>query len=171
MSNKIGSRRTHKATPRSAGAAPAHTKRTQPRAATWPSSSFASSKASTVELHPQQPVVASAIRFDASNPEVRAFAQSRGWAQPGLKTTVFQADLVYSTDGWKTTHTAPLQYLMNGQQGFILRDLPEGTPVEYAVHAQVGVSHDNFYSLDERADLWANNGGQNYRGASGSVVG
>lgn len=113
----------------------------------------------------------SAVRFDATNPDVQAFAQAQGWNQPGQRVAVVKADLVYTTDGWKTTKTAPLQYLYNNYQGFILRDVPKGAQIEYAIHAEVGVSHDGFYSLDQRADTWFNNGGQNYRGTTGDVTG
>lgn len=170
MSNKIGSNRSSRAAraakPESRKA-PSKPVASKPAA---PSSTFEAQKPSQVQLNPQPAVVASALRFDAGNPEVQAFAQSKGWSRPGLKTTVFQADLVYTTDGWKTTHTAPIQYLQSGYQGFVLRDVAEGTPIEYAVHVHAGVSHDNFYSLDEKADFWANNGGQNYRGVAGSVL-
>ena len=105
---------------------------------------------------------ASALKFDAHNPDVQAFAQSQGWTLPGQKVGILRADIVYTTDGWKTTHSAPIQYLYNNSQGFLLRDVPKGSKIEYAIHAEVGVSHDGFYSYDESKDVWFNNGGGNY---------
>lgn len=113
----------------------------------------------------------SSLKFDASNPDVRAFAEAQGWNREGQKVGILKADLVYTTDGWKTTKTAPLQYLYDNERGFVLRDVPKGTPIEYAIHAEVGVSYDGFYSYDQRADTWFNNGGSNYRGTTGDVTG
>ena len=113
-------------------------------------------------------VNASALPFDSSHPEVRSAAQRLGWNRPGLKVSVPSADLVYTTDHWKTTRTAPIQYLYNYRQGFLLWGVPIGTTVEYAVHAKLAMSRDNFRSYDDRADVWINNGGygKNYLGVT-----
>lgn len=122
-------------------------------------------------MGPATPPPSSALHFDANLPDVQTFAASKGWNLPGQKVGIIKADLVYTTDNWKTTKTAPLQYLYNNSQGFILRDVPPGTKVEYAVHAEVGVSHNGFYSYDDRADVWFNNNNQNYHASSGDVTG
>jgi hypothetical protein len=113
----------------------------------------------------------SALKFDAHHPDVQAFAKAQGWTLPGQKVGILRADLVFTTDGWKTTHSAPIQYLYNNSQGFILRDVPKGANIEYAIHAQVGVSHDGFYSYDESKDVWFNNGGGNYHAQTTDVTG
>jgi hypothetical protein len=115
--------------------------------------------------------VASALRFDAGNAEVRHFADGKGWNRAGVKFTVSQADLVYTTDSWKTTRVATIQYLLSGYQGFILRDLAVGTEIEYAVHAEVAASTDGFRSYFDRDWMWANNGGHNYLGRTTDVAG
>jgi hypothetical protein len=115
--------------------------------------------------------VASSLRFDAHHPDVQAFANAQGWNLPGQKVNVVKADLVYTTDNWKTTHSVPIQYLFNNYQGFVLRDVPKGTQIQYAIHAQVGVSHDGFYSYDDVKDTWFNNHGWNYQSNTGDVTG
>lgn len=114
---------------------------------------------------------ASSVKFDTNNPELEAFAASKGWNNANTQVGITSADLVYTTDDWKTTRSVPLQYLFNNDRGFLLRDVPPGTNVEYAIHAQVYSSHDHFRSADERADVWLNNGGQNYHAVSGDPSG
>jgi hypothetical protein len=110
--------------------------------------------------------VPSALHFDSTTAEVQAFAQGRGWSKPGTRVTLYQAELVYSADGWQSTHSAPLTYLTRTQQGFVLEDLSPGTAIAFAVHAFLGASNDGFYSFFDKAELWFNNGGQNLTGAT-----
>ena len=114
----------------------------------------------------QATTVASAVRFDATNKEVLAYAHTNGWDKTGSRIAVSSGDLVYTTDSWHTTKTATIQYLLSGNQGFLIRDLAAGTSVEYAVHAYVCASYDGFRSCYDRGDMWANNGGKNYRAAT-----
>ena len=81
------------------------------------------------------------------------------------------ADLVYTTNHWKKTRTAPLQFLYDNSRGFVLRGVRPGRPVEFAVHAQLGNSYNGFYSYDKRAETWINNGGRNYTANTTTVTG
>jgi hypothetical protein len=112
-------------------------------------------------------VSGSVIHFDASNPEVEKFADAKGWNAPGEKVALTQGDAIYSTDNWQTTKSAPLQYLQDDTQGAVLQDVSPGTPVSYAVHANVGMSQDGFQTFSDKADTWFNNGGWNYEGVTG----
>ena len=111
-------------------------------------------------------LVASAVRFDSANKEVQVFAHAKGWDRTGSRITVSSGDLVYSADGWHTTKTATIQYLLSSNQGFLLRDVAVGTTIDYAVHAYICASYDSFRSCYDRGDMWANNGGRNYRAAT-----
>jgi hypothetical protein len=113
--------------------------------------------------------VASALHFDATVAEVQAFALGRGWTQPGTRLAVYQGELVYSADGWRSTHTAALRYLTRTEQGFVLDDLDPGTAIAYAVHVFLGASTDGFYSFFDKAEVWINNGGKNLAGVTGTV--
>lgn len=119
----------------------------------------------------------SMVHFDESRPEIQAFAQQLGWDKPNsrislqlpnptLKDPATGSALIYTTDHWKTTRVSPLQYLIDNQKGFVLRDVAPGTDIEYAVHAFVGRSHDNFYSLDAKADTWVSDYGRNFHAPS-----
>lgn len=111
----------------------------------------------------------SALLFDEAHPEVQAFARARGWEKPGRRVAVYQAELVYSADGWKSTHAAPLRYLARQQQGFLLPELEPGAAITFAVHAFLGASDDGFYSFAEKAETWVNNGGKNHAATTASV--
>ena len=111
----------------------------------------------------------SALPFDASFAEVQAFALGRGWTTPPMRLALYQGELVYSADGWRTTHAATLQYLTQATQGFLLASLEPGTPISFAVHAFLGASTDGFYSFVDKAETWINNGGKNHAGVTVDV--
>jgi hypothetical protein len=102
----------------------------------------------------------SAVRLDATWPEAEAAARARGLARPGHTLQVAKAELIYTTDGWRTTKRAGLQTLDDRSQGFLLAEVQPGTPVEYAVHAELQAD------ASTRAEVWLNNGGANYRGTA-----
>jgi hypothetical protein len=106
-------------------------------------------------------VVNSVFHFDAQHPQAQALIQHLGWDQPGYRS-ILQNDgtfLHYSTDGWKTTQDVPLQYMQDGNQAFLLKGVPDGTRIDYAIHAKLGRSYDNFYSLDAKQEAWLNQWG------------
>lgn len=108
----------------------------------------------------------SALHFDERAPGVRTLVQDLGWdagtkARAGLLTDATYAK--YTTDGWKSSAIAPLQYLRDGYQGFLLRGVAPGTPVEFAVQAKVGLTHNNFYSLDQTVTRWLTTWGNNLK--------
>ncbi|HEY9842004.1 MAG TPA: hypothetical protein V6D23_16185, partial [Candidatus Obscuribacterales bacterium] len=105
----------------------------------------------------------STLHFDASQTEVQQAIRGKGLSKPGYRQSIVRADLVYSADGWKTTKTASIQYLRDNYQGFVLAVAP-GTPVEYAVHAWIGNSYDNFRSYETQTEVWINNSSRNYQG-------
>jgi hypothetical protein len=108
---------------------------------------------------------ASFLRFDAGNPEVQRFFKAKGLPN-GYKVSVSRADLVFSPDNWKSTLTSQKQYLIDNSEGFILRNIVPGTEIEFAVHAWLCISYDNFRSCDQQPEMWANNNGKNYRAAT-----
>ena len=73
-----------------------------------------------------------------------------------------KADLVYTTDHWQTTHVATKQYLRDHSEGFVLRDVPPNTEIEFSVHVWLGLSYNHFRSYESTEDFWVNNNGQNY---------
>ena len=108
----------------------------------------------------------SALRFDTTTAEVQALAQQRGWNTPGTGISIYQGELVYSADGWRSTHTAPLSYLSKTAAGFVLDTLAPGTEITFAVHAFLGASNDGFYSHFDKVETWFNNGGKNLTGVT-----
>jgi hypothetical protein len=107
----------------------------------------------------------SVVGFPDGHPEVTAYAKARGWdQQPGHRVDVYDADLVFTTDNWKTTKTAKLQHLLDGSRGFLLQDVPPGSKIEYAIHAHLALTYNNHRFTAERGDTWLNNGGSNYTG-------
>jgi len=112
------------------------------------------------------------LRFDAaSSPEVQGFAAAKGWKTPGMSVNVYAADLVFSTDNWKTTQTAKLQYMRdNVTKGFVLPDVPAGSTVEYAIHAFVAQTYKNNQYTADRGELWLNNGGNNLKARAEDLV-
>jgi hypothetical protein len=107
----------------------------------------------------------SAVRLDATWPEAEAAARARGLARPGHTLQVAKAELIYTTDGWRTTKRAGLQTLDDRSQGFLLAEVQPGTPVEYAVHAELQAAGEQTAEAG-RAEVWLNNGGANYRGTA-----
>lgn len=105
----------------------------------------------------------SVLRFDASHPEVLAFAAQRGWARPDRKVGILQAELTFTTDAWTTTRHAPLQPLASGAWGFRLEGVVPGTLLELAIHAELGLSVTGAPPFEAQLDTWLNNGGANYR--------
>jgi hypothetical protein len=105
----------------------------------------------------------SVLRFDASHPEVRALAVTRGWEGPDRKVGILQAELTFTTDGWTTTRHAPLQALAFGGWGFRLEGVLPGTELEFAIHAELGLSATGAPPFDAQLDTWLNNGGANHR--------
>jgi hypothetical protein len=98
--------------------------------------------------------------------EVKAFADSKGWAQKGwTQLSTYGVDLVYSSDQWKTTRTLNSSQVpspfVNGR--FTIPDLPKGTSIEFAVKVYVAASdpHDIGGHRD-RGEVWLNNGGKNF---------
>lgn len=105
----------------------------------------------------------SVLRFDASHPEVRAFAQARGWSGADRTVSLLKAELTFTTDGWTTTRTAALAQLPDGSEGFRLAGVVPGTELEFAIHAELGLSAPGAVPHALRLDTWFNNGGSNYR--------
>ncbi|HEY9721618.1 MAG TPA: hypothetical protein V6D47_06370 [Oscillatoriaceae cyanobacterium] len=110
----------------------------------------------------------SVIHFDASNPRVQSLLEKLGLKRSGEEATL-SGEGTYahiSTDGWKTTQDVPLQYLHDNTQGFLLRDVAPGTPVQYAVHADLATSYNHFYSYDQKGEGWVNAWGDNFQGTT-----
>lgn len=86
---------------------------------------------------------------------------------PGqVKVTIRQADLVYSTDGWKTTRTTTW-HPYDDWQGFRLPGVAPGTPVNFAIHAHTDMSVGSIPQyMHNPPDFWLNNGGWNYQGTT-----
>lgn len=118
---------------------------------------------------PAKTAPASAIRFDVHPglPEVQDYARRQGWLDKGwTQVTIPWQDLVYTTDGWKTTNTLKSSetpsLLSDGR--FLIPGVPAGTEVEFAIHAGIASQAPSDTSgYRERGDLWLNNGGGNYR--------
>jgi hypothetical protein len=116
----------------------------------------------------QKPAVSSQLEFfvHPGLNEVKAFAQSQGWPQKGwTQLSTYGVDLVYSSDSWKTTRTLNSSQVpspfVNGR--FTIPDLPQGTPIEFALKVYVAASdpHDIGGHRD-RGEVWLNNGGKNF---------
>lgn len=107
--------------------------------------------------------VSSVIHFDAQSSFMDRLLQKLGWSKAGNQVAAMndRTFLHYSVDGnsWKDQ---PLQYLHDNTQGFLLRDVAPNTPVQGAIHAEVGISHDGFYSMDTTHDEWLNTWGNNF---------
>lgn len=74
-----------------------------------------------------------------------------------------KAELTFTTDGWTTTRTAPLTQLTPGEWGFRLDEVLPGAELEFAIHAELGLSPDGRPPFEGQLDTWFNNGGANYR--------
>ncbi|MBI5547822.1 MAG: hypothetical protein HY901_28400 [Deltaproteobacteria bacterium] len=110
----------------------------------------------------------SRLGFDASHPEVQAFAKSHGMDGPGTRLSVSseQTKIVYTSDNWQTKNEAKLQYFENGKQGFLLRDTPPGSDIKYAVEVSLSQTHGDGRFVDRRESFWLNNGGKDYAGVT-----
>src|SRR4051812_34155554 len=111
-----------------------------------------------VPFHPKGMSV-STVHFEVhpALPEVQAAAQSHGWSAVAAETD----EVRFTTDGWKTTHVVkagdqPPPLAADGR--IFLPDVQQGTEVEFAL--KVGIHP---VAGGMRAEIWLNNGGQNYR--------
>lgn len=104
----------------------------------------------------------STVHFEV-NPgieEVRAAAQAQGWGAVAAETD----EVRFTTDGWKTTRVVkasdqPPPLAPDGR--IFLPDVQQGTEVEFAL--KVGIKPVDAGAQATRAEVWLNNGGQNYR--------
>lgn len=92
--------------------------------------------------------------------EVRAAAQSEGWGAVATETE----EVRYTTDGWQTPHVLkagdqPSPFAADGR--IFLPDVSQGTEVEFAL--KVGIVPVGAGPQAARAEVWLNNGGENYR--------
>lgn len=110
----------------------------------------------------------SVIHFDVTNPRVQSLVEQLGLKRAGEDATLSSAGTYahLTTDGWKTAQDVPLQYLHDNTQGFLLRDVAPGTPVQYAVHADLMTSPDHFRSIDQKGEGWVNRWGDNFVGTT-----
>lgn len=108
--------------------------------------------------------VSSVVHFDRQSPLIDRLLAKLGWPRPGTRAAVLndQTYLRYSTDG-KNWQNQPLQYLRDNHQGFVLRGLPAGTPIQAAIQAEVGVTHNGFRSVDDTHVAWLTTWGDNLR--------
>lgn len=106
--------------------------------------------------------VSSVVHFDENQAAVQKLIDELGMRQEGtqvgLQTSGTYMHLKGADGNWSDI---PLQYLHDNRKGFVLRDVAPDTNLEYTVHAQLGQSHNQFYSLDRKADgelnTWGNN--------------
>jgi len=104
----------------------------------------------------------STVHFEV-NPgieEVRAAAQAQGWGAVAAET----GEVHFTTDGWKTTRVVkasdqPPPLTPDGR--IFLTGVQQGTEVEFAL--KVGIKPVDAGAKATRAEVWLNNGGQNYR--------
>jgi len=100
-------------------------------------------------------------------PEVRAYADARGWLERGYtQLSIPWQEMHWTTDGWRTARvlksTDVPSPVVNGY--FHLPRVAPGTQVEFAI--RVGVScrcPQDSAGLREEGELWLNNGGRNYQ--------
>jgi hypothetical protein len=99
-------------------------------------------------------------------PELRAYAQEKGWLDQGYtQLAVPWQEMHWTTDGWKTAHVVQSSDVpspvVNGF--FHLPRVAPGTEVEFALH--VGIScrrPEDSAGARDVGDLWLNNAGRNY---------
>lgn len=92
--------------------------------------------------------------------EVRAAAQAQGWSAVAAETE----EVRYTTDGWQTTRAVkasdqPPPFSSDGR--IFLPEVQQGTPVEFAL--KVGIHPVDAGAQAAHAEVWLNNGGQNYQ--------
>jgi hypothetical protein len=111
-----------------------------------------------VPFHPKGMSVSSVhFQVHPGIEEVRAAAQAQGWGAVAAETD----EVRYTTDGWKTAHVVkagdqPPPLSPDGR--IFLPDVKQGTEVEFALKVAIQP-----VSGGMRAEVWLNNGGQNYR--------
>jgi hypothetical protein len=114
-----------------------------------------------VPFHPKGMSVSSVhFQVHPGIEEVRAAAQAQGWGAVSAETE----EVHFTTDGWKTARTVkagdqPPPLAADGR--IFLPDVPQGTEVEFAL--LVGLRPVDGGARSTRAEVWLNNGGQNYR--------
>jgi len=157
----------------------------KPTQKTTPAAAPASSPAADrIENRPGKPVVeinparlerpsarTSRLAFDIDHPDIQKFVKSHGWDQPGynLSAECDRTKMVYTTDAWHTKNEVKLQFLHNGQKGFILRDVPPGAQIKYAIEVSLAQSHNQFRYFDRRETFWINNDGKDYLSVTQSI--
>lgn len=118
--------------------------------------------------HPLYPkgMAVSAVHFQvhAGMPEVQAAARARGWNAGDVAAE--PAEVHYSMDGWKTSRVVrasdqPPPFSPDGL--LFLPGVQHSTPVEFAIKVSVRPTG---AAQAEPAEVWLNNGGQNYRQAT-----
>lgn len=112
------------------------------------------------------PAQASVLHLDAQRPEIQQIAEDLGWTKQGKRFTLMNDGtfLHYTSDAGRSWRDVPLQYLADNRQGFLFRDLPPNTPVDYSLHVELGSTHNGFYSYDDKAERWLNSWGHNSQG-------
>lgn len=93
-------------------------------------------------------------------PEVQALTRARGWPAVEIETE----EVRFTTDGWKSERVVrssdqPPPCAPDGR--IFLPDVKQGTEVEFAL--RLGVKPAAPGAHEARAEVWLNNGGQNYR--------
>ncbi len=116
--------------------------------------------------------ISSAVHFvvHPGMPELRAYAEARGWFSRGFhELSVPWVELAYTTDGWKTVRAVRSTDVpcpvVNGY--FFLPHVPANSTVEFALHVGLSCHAPNDAAGErEHGDVWLNNGGQNYQQVS-----